>query len=217
MTRLLSFLSYTRGFAFWLLITTLLLIGMARPAHAQTPTLTFTLETSSPNGKSVVPRLTWQTNPAAQSCTASGATDWTGTKAASGTVLLAAVTTSRTYGIVCTWPGVTKAALTWAAPTTNTDGSVYDNPGGFRIQYGNVSANEADLSTSVYIQDPTARSWTSPDLAAGTWWFGIKAYNALGLESSLSNVASKTLTAAQNQNRALELTIRFPNPPTGVQ
>lgn len=207
MIRLLSDL---RGLVFWLLITVLLFIGIATPAHAQTPTLTFTLETSSPDGKSVVPRLTWQTTPAAQGCTASGATDWTGAKAASGTALLAAVTTSRTFGIACSWPGVTKAALTWVAPTQNTDGSAYTNPGGYRIVYGPACNN---LPQSVYINDPAARTWTSPDLAPATWWFAVIAFNTLGLESEPSDCKSKVLTAAQNQNRALELTIRFPNAP----
>jgi hypothetical protein len=181
----------------------------AAPAFAQN--LTFTLETSSPDGKVVAPRLTWSTTPAATSCTASGATDWTGAKAAAGTVVLAGVNTSRTYGIACQWPGVTKAAVTWTAPTTNTDGSAYTNPAGFRIQYGNTGGTEAQLSTSAYLTDPAARSWTSPDLTPGTWYFAVKAVNTLGLESAISNIASKTTTAAANQNRALELTIRFPS------
>jgi hypothetical protein len=31
------------------------------------------------------------------------------------------------------------------------------------------------------------------DLAAGTWYFAVKAYTTTGAESSLSNVASKTI------------------------
>jgi hypothetical protein len=201
----------------WLLpgvILATVLFAVANPAQAQTPTLTFTLETSSADGKSVTPKLTWTTSPAAIGCTASGAADWTGaTSGPNGTKTLAAVTSSKTFGIMCSWPGVTKAALAWTAPTTNTDGSVYDNPGGYRIQYGNTGSSEAQLTTSVYVNDPAARTWTSPDLAAGTWYFGVKAVNALGLESALSNVASKSTSAATNQSRTLELTIRFPNAP----
>jgi hypothetical protein len=183
-------------------------------AHAQaSPDLTFALQTSSTDGKTVVPKLTWSTTPAATSCSASGATDWTGTKAASGTATLAAVNASRTYLLVCNWAGITKAALTWDAPTTYTDGSAYTNPGGYRVQYGNKSAAEVDLTTSDYVNDPAARSWSSPVLAAGTWYFGVKAFSALGLEGPISNVLSKAITADANQQRSLELGIKFPGAP----
>lgn len=196
-----------------LLIVIFMLIAacfMAAAAHAQTsPVLTFTLETTTNNGQSVTPRLTWSTTPAATSCAASGATDWTGSKAASGTVALAAVTASKTYGIACNWPGISKVALAWVAPTTNTDGSPLTDLSGYRIQYG---TSASDLATSVY-QQTLATTWTSPDLTPGTWHFAVRAFNTMGLESALSNVASKNTTAGTSQNRALELTIRFPNPP----
>lgn len=186
------------------------LLAIAAPAFSQSPSLTFTLETTTNNGASVTPRLTWSTTPAATTCTAAGATDWVGTKAATGTALLAAVTASRTFGIACAWPGVTKVALTWTAPTTNSDGSALTDLAGYRIQYGLTST---DLSTSAY-QQTLATSWTSPDLAPGTWYFGVKAFNALGLESGLSNIASKATTAGANDSRSLQLTIKFPSAPT---
>lgn len=196
-----------------LLLTALFLAAIASPAYSQTPQLTFTLETTTNNGQSVTPRLTWSTTPAAASCTAAGATDWTGTKAVSGTVLLAAVTSSKTFGIVCNWPGVNKAALAWIAPTTNTDGSALTDLSGYRIQYG---TSAADLSTSAY-QQTLATSWTSPDLAPGIWFFGVRAFNTLGLESPLSNIVSKsTTTGAAITGVPLQLTIKFPSPPTGV-
>lgn len=182
-------------------------------AHSQTPSLIFTLETTSPDGKTVVPRLTWSTTPAANSCTASG---WTPPApfATSGTTVLAAVSASQTYGIACGWNGVTKFALVWVAPTENTDNSPLTNLAGFKVRYGTAANN---LNTTATINDPAARGWTSPDLAPGTWFTGVLAFNALGLESDLSTVISKTLTAGASQNRALELTIRFPKPPTGLQ
>lgn len=179
------------------------------PLAAFSQTLNFTLETSSPDGRTVVPRLTWSTSPAAQSCSAA----WTTSTAAAGTQVLAAVSATSSYGITCTWPGVTKAAISWVAPTTNVDGSAYTNPGGYRIQYGRAATA---LDTSVYLQDPAVRTWTSPALAPGTWFFGVRAYNVLGLESELSNTPSKTLTADASQARTLELTVRFPSPPTNV-
>lgn len=178
-------------------------------SQAEAQTIDFTLATSSADGRSVTPRLTWATTPAAASCTASGATDWTGTKTPSGTVTLAPVTASRTFSIVCSWPGTTRAALAWTAPTTNADGSAYTNPNGYRIQYG--TAADA-LNTSVYVSEP-ARTWTSPDLAPGNWFFGVRAVNTLGLEGALSNIVSKAATAGASQTRALELAIHVPGAP----
>ncbi len=188
-------------------------LAFAAPIYSQTPSVTFGLETTTNNGQSVTPRLTWSTTPAATGCTAAGATDWTGAKAATGTALLASVTSSKTYALICNWPGVTVVALTWAASTANTDGSALTDLAGYRIQYGNSAA---DLSNSVYQQTP-ATSWTSPALTPGVWFFGVRAFNTLGLESALSNVASKTTTAGSSVTAVpLQLTIKFPNPPTGV-
>lgn len=181
-------------------------------AHAQTaPTMSFSLQATSSDGKTVVPKLTWSTTPAATSCAASNG--WTGTKAASGTETLAAVSSSKVYTLTCTWPGDTTAKVSWTAPTTNTDGSAYTDGAGYRIQYGRAADN---LDQSVYIEDPLARSWTSPVLAAGQWFFGVRAYNAMGLEGALSNVASKTITAATNQSRTLNLGITIPSATTAT-
>lgn len=186
------------------------LVGLSAIAHGQT--LDFTLAASSANGTSVVPKLTWATTPAATSCTAAGGAGWAGSKTASGTQTLAAVTTSQSYVLTCSWPGVNKTVLTWTKTTVNTDGSAYTNPNGYRIQYGQ---NAADLATSVYLTEAqtVTASWQSPALAAGTWYFGIRTVNALGLESPLSNVASKTLTADVNQSRTLGLAITIPSAP----
>jgi hypothetical protein len=192
-----------------LLIAGLLLASLLG-SFVQAQTLNFNLETSSSDGRTVVPRLVWSTTPAASSCTASGATDWTGTKAASGTVTLAAVNASRTFTLVCNWPGVSVAAVGWTAPALNVDGTPYTNAAGYRIQYG---TSPSALTESVYVQNPAARSWTSPALAAGTWHFGVRAVNALGLESDLSNVASKATTAGVSRTVPIELAIRFPTAP----
>lgn len=190
------------------ILSSILLLALAAAAHGQT--LTFTLETSSNDGKSVVPRLTWSTSPTAGSCTASGASDWTGTKAASGTTLLAAVITSRTYSLVCSWPGVERATLRWTLPTTNTDGTPYTDASQLEVVYG---TSATALTQSALIANPATTTWTSPTLAPGTWHFAVRAVNARGLKSENSNVMAKVITAGASQSRALELTIRFPNPP----
>lgn len=191
-----------------LAIAALLLLA---PLAAYSQTLTFTVESTSSGGTAVVPRLTWTTSPAGATCTASNG--WTGTKAAAGTELLPAINATRSYTLTCNWPGIQTAIVSWTAPTANTDGSAYTNPGGFRVQWGRTASS---LDQSFYIQDPAARSWTSPALAVGSWSFGVRAYNALGLESDISNVASKIMTASSSQTRTLEVAIKFPNPPTNL-
>lgn len=189
-------------------------LSIAAPAHSQT--LNFTVETSTQGGTAVVPRLTWTTTPAAAGCTASTTPaddNWAGAKAAAGTVILPSINATTSYTLVCTWPGSETATLRWVAPTTNTDGSPYANPGGFAVFYGR---SPTALDQSAYLQDPAVRQWTSPPLAVGSWSFGVRAFNAQGMEGPLSNIASKVITAAVNQSRTLEVAVKFPNAPTDL-
>lgn len=199
------------------LIKALALVALAAFAtQAPAQTLDFTLSASSSDGKTVVPKLTWATTPAATSCTASGDAAWTGTKTASGTSTLAGVSVSKTYILNCVWPGVTTAIVSWTPPTTNTDGSAYIDPNGFRVQWGNTGPNDAQLDKTVYLDNAQSagNTWTSPVLSpSGTWYFGVKAVNSLGLESALSNVASKIITSSVNQSRTLALAIKIPGAP----
>jgi hypothetical protein len=185
-------------------------------AHAPAQTLDFTLSASSSDGKTVTPKLTWATTPAATSCTASGDAAWAGTKAASGTATLAGVATSKTYILNCAWPGSVTAIVSWVPPTTNADGTAYTDPNGFRIQWGNVGPADQQLDHTTYLSNAQSvgNTWTSPALSPdGTWYFGIKAVNSAGLESLLSNVTSKVITASASQSRTLVLAVKFPNPP----
>lgn len=197
----------------------ILLIGLALLAcpAAFAQTMTFTVETSTSGGSAVVPRLTWTSTPAGAVCSASAvpvAADWAGTKPAAGTVLLAAINATRSYTLVCNWPSNLTATVTWTAPTLNTDNSPLTNLAGYRIVYGRTSIA---LDTVASVNSPTVLTWTSPTLAAGTWFFAVKALNTTGIESDVSNVASKTLVAGASQTRTLEVAVKFPNPPSNVQ
>lgn len=194
------------------------------PAFSQTtPTLTFTAQTTTGAG-SVVPALAWSTTPAATSCAASGDAAWTGAKAASGTQTLAAINTSKTYRLACTWPGDTQAVLTWVAPTQNTDGTALAKCAAatdtgpclakFRISRG-AAADALTDSRDHNFPLATTATWTG--LAAGTHFFGIKAVTGQGVESALSNVVSKTISATQTVNRDVAITVNpQPNAPTGL-
>lgn len=206
-----------KSFAKVTLITLLIAAAFSvfsAPADAQT--LTYTLKTSSADGKSVTPELTWSTAPAGAICTAvavPAAAKWSGPLNSSGTKLVDPITATNSFSIGCNWAGSLTAHVIWTAPTTNTDGSAYTNPGGYRIVYGTSADN---LDRTIYLQDPAVRAWDSPTLTAGNWYFGVIAFNALGLEGAVSTIASKTLTVGVSQNRTIEVVVKFPGQPTGV-
>ena len=82
------------------------------------------------------------------------------------------------------------ASLSWTAPKQNVDGTSLTNLKGYRIHYG-MSSNS--LNQTVEIPSPGITTALIEGLSAGTWYFALKAYNSSNLESSLSNVASKTI------------------------
>lgn len=194
------------------LLTALALCLLAPAAFSQT--LTFTVETSTANGQTITPRLTWSATPSSASCTASGATDWTGTKPATGTALLAAISATRSYSLTCNWPGQETVLVEWAAPSTNTDGSPLTNLAGYRVQYGTATDN---LDKSALINDPATLAWRSGVLAAGDWWFTVRAFNTLGLEGPpFAPPVKRTLAASASQTRTLEVAVKFPSAPTAL-
>ena len=167
-------------------LLTLFLLIFALPVSAQN-TLTFTADVTS-GVETVVPVLTWDTTPLADDCTASG--DWSGSKGPSGTETLPAISGSATYNIQCDWLDST-ALLTWTAPTTNTDGTPYTDPKGFKVYYdmtqGGPYANVND------IPNPNATTHIVSPLIPGTWFFVATAYNQNDVESDVSGEVMKIL------------------------
>lgn len=160
-------------------------------AHAQN-TITFTAQTTTGDG-SVVPALTWSTAPPATSCAATGDPAWTGPKAASGTQTLAAITSSATYNLACTWAADNKATLTWTAPTKNTDGSNLTDLASFRAYWGTVAGvwpNQAPVPGGA-----SATTFVVTPLTPATWNFTVTAVNAAGKESAMAAAVQKTITA----------------------
>lgn len=195
---------------------------LASTAAAQTPTFTFGVSGTSQDGKTIRPTISWATSPAATSCTASATpakSDWTGTKTAqapAGGSLLTAVSATTSFQLVCNWPGDQVGVVTWVPPTTNTDGTPLTDLAGFRVQWGRASG-DVNMDQTVYLSEPARTTWTSPALSpAGPWFFGVKAFNSLGLESTLSNVVSKTITLTNSITRSMDIVIRFPAAPTNL-
>lgn len=206
----------------------LILTAVANPAHAQAPSLEFTVTTTTADGRSVTPRLTWSTTPAAQSCTASGGAGWASTtpKAAAGSQTLAPITATASYTIGCAWPGDTTATISWQAPTTNTDSSPLakcpsqtEGPGSCLHSFQVVRGTSAETvgTDSRDINDRNATSYVWTGLTPGTHWFSVVAKNANGMRSDQATPPkSKTITAATNLSRTLEVAVRFPVPPGNV-
>jgi hypothetical protein len=90
-----------------------------------------------------------------------------------------------------TTPSTGSASLAWLPPTQNTDGSALVNLGGYHIYYGTDVNN---LSQVIDIVTPGLTRYVVDNLALGTWYFTIRAYNLVGLESDQSNSASKTIS-----------------------
>jgi putative Ig domain-containing protein len=82
------------------------------------------------------------------------------------------------------------ATLTWTPPTTNTDGSPLTNLAGYRVRWGLAPGN---YTNSVTLNNPGLASYVVTNLVPGTHYFVVTAVNSAGVESQLSNVASKTM------------------------
>jgi len=82
------------------------------------------------------------------------------------------------------------ATLSWVAPTMRTDGTPLNNLAGFRLRYGNSSGNYPNTIT---LNNPGLTSYVVGNLASGTWFFVLAAYDSAGLESSNTGPVSKTI------------------------
>ena len=194
---------------------------MCTPLAAQN-TLTFTASTTTGDG-SVVPSFTWSTSPAAASCNATGPAPWAGTKAASGTQTLPAITSSQTYNLECTWPGDSIVTFQWVNATQNTDSSAYTDRKFTRIRWTfnptlatNAVCNSAGV-TCVDVDDapttrPTMRTVTGI-AQTGTLRALATHVNQRDVESAASNTTTKTFTGNVTVNRSVGITV---NPVPGA-
>jgi len=88
--------------------------------------------------------------------------------------------------------GSRAATVSWEAPTTNNNGTPLTDLAGYRIYYGSSPEN---LSHSVKISTVGLQTYVIDDLEAGTWYFAVRAVAANGTESTLSDIATKTIQA----------------------
>src|SRR5262249_32768130 len=84
---------------------------------------------------------------------------------------------------------VRTAALSWTAPTQNTDGSALTNLAGYKVYWGPSSRN---YTQNASVNGASATSFTA-SLTPGTWFFATTAFDSTGAESAKSNEVSKTV------------------------
>jgi hypothetical protein len=82
------------------------------------------------------------------------------------------------------------ATLSWTPPTQNTDGSPLTDLSGYRIYWGTT---QNSLVNSVTVNNAGLSSYVVDQLTPATWYFATTALNSMGVESGLSNVASKVV------------------------
>jgi hypothetical protein len=82
------------------------------------------------------------------------------------------------------------ATLSWTAPTLDTNGSPITNLAGYNLYYGKTSTT---MTNVIAVNNPASGDYVIRNLAPGTWYFAVVAYNTQALESTFSNVVSKTI------------------------
>jgi hypothetical protein len=82
------------------------------------------------------------------------------------------------------------ATVTWIPPTQNTDGTTLTNLAGYKIYYGTAPGS---LTQSIQLSNVGLTSYMISNLSTATWYFGMTAYTSSGAESTISNIASKTV------------------------
>ena len=95
-----------------------------------------------------------------------------------------------TFSITVSAPTTGTATLRWTPPTQNEDGTPIENLAGYRVYYGTSTSN---LNQVLTIPGASITSARIENLSPATWYFALKAYNTANVESSFSNIASKTI------------------------
>ena len=86
--------------------------------------------------------------------------------------------------------GTLSTTLSWTPPTQNEDGSPLEDLAGYKIYWG---TSPGFYPNSVTLDNPGLTTYVVENLAPGTYEFVATAFNASGMESVYSNIATRTL------------------------
>lgn len=186
----------------------LVLAVLAWPAFGQAPTVT--LNASPLSGVSpLTVTLTWSST-GATSCLAQDG--WSGNKATSGSQVITGVSATTTYTLTCS-AGDGSVEVNWTPPTQNTDGSPLQDLTGYKLYHATTSAGLASASPIIL---PPSSTYTINNLPAGPLYVGLKATNAQGIDSVMSNVANINVLVPSDADSVTVTVGTQPNPPTIV-
>src|SRR5439155_856826 len=78
------------------------------------------------------------------------------------------------------------AALSWVAPTTNTDGSPLTDLAGYKVHYGLAAGSyttvvDIGMASCALSGGVTQCNYSVTGLISGTWYFVVSAYNTGGV------------------------------------
>jgi len=82
------------------------------------------------------------------------------------------------------------ATVSWLPPTQRTDGSALTNLAGYNIRIG---TSATALNQTITLNSPGLTSYMIEGLTPATWYFSVSAVDAMGVESTNSNIGSKKI------------------------
>jgi hypothetical protein len=83
------------------------------------------------------------------------------------------------------------ATLSWAAPTTRTDGSALQNLAGYRIYYGRMPGT---YDYTIDVDNSGVLTYVVEGLVSGEWYFALSAYDTNDVESDRSEEVSQQIS-----------------------
>ncbi len=87
------------------------------------------------------------------------------------------------------------AELSWTPPTKHTDGTPLLDRSGYKIY---IRPTEGSYTELIDLSNPALTTYVAENLAPGTYFFYIAAYDSAGVPSDGSNAVSITITATSN-------------------
>jgi hypothetical protein len=81
--------------------------------------------------------------------------------------------------------------LYWTVPADNSNGTAATNLAGYHVYYGTSAGS---LTKVITVDDANDTSQVIANLQAGTWYFGVTAFNTEKIESKMSEVVPVTIT-----------------------
>lgn len=142
------------------------------------------------SGSSSAAAATPSSSAAASTPSSAGTVTSTAPSASPGSSSTSTSGTTTTPTTAPTTVAASSVTLGWVPPTENSNGTPITDLAGYKIHYGTASAN---YSQTVSISNAGLTRYVVDNLATGTYYFAITAYNVQGMESALSGEVTTTV------------------------